>query len=173
MPNIFLGGVMGYIALSCAWELWQTGDPKLMWGRTTQAAAVECGTWFMVFVGMDTLLSILHGDMDKETAVHHGAARLLHRVLAPALPLPTLPGMSAACACRSHLRRGRPGGDQRLLVPLPRHRPDRTGAPPAAPPPPPRRYHRPTPTHLHPPSPAPPSIALLLARRGRSSRRRR
>jgi hypothetical protein len=86
VPNIFLGGVMGYIALSCAWELWQTGDPKLMWGRTTQAAAVECGTWFMVFVGMDTLLSILHGDMDKETAVHHGAARLHSSGTSPAPP---------------------------------------------------------------------------------------
>lgn len=42
-----------------------------MWGPLTQPAAVDVGTWFMVFVSMDTFLSILHRDMNTETAIHH------------------------------------------------------------------------------------------------------
>jgi len=72
VPNIVHGGVYGWVALCLAWELWLTGDAKRMWGPITQHAAVDVGTWFMVFVSMDTVLSILHGDMDTETAIHHG-----------------------------------------------------------------------------------------------------
>ena len=71
VPNIVHGGVYGWIALCLAWELWRSGDAKLMWGPITQHAAVDVGTWFMVFVSMDTVLSVVHGDMDTETAIHH------------------------------------------------------------------------------------------------------
>jgi hypothetical protein len=59
VPNIVHGGIYGWIALCLAWELWLTGDAKLIWGPITQHAAVDVGTWFMVFVCMDTVLPIL------------------------------------------------------------------------------------------------------------------
>lgn len=71
VPNIVHGGIYGWIALCLAWELWLTGDAKLIWGPITQHAAVDVGTWFMVFVCMDTVLSVLHRDIDTETAIHH------------------------------------------------------------------------------------------------------
>lgn len=81
VPNIVNGGVYGWIALCLARELWLSGDDQLMWGPLTQRAAVDVGTWFMTFVCMDTVLSVLHGDLDMETAIHHAIFMVIGLVL--------------------------------------------------------------------------------------------
>ena len=81
VPNIVNGGAYGWIALCLAWELWLSGDAQRMWGPLTQRAAVDVGTWFMTFVCMDTVLSVLHRDLDTETAIHHAIFMVIGLVL--------------------------------------------------------------------------------------------
>lgn len=71
VPMLVLCVPFPLMALRSAYWLWQTGDRRLWFGPQHDPFIIESCVWFGAYLAVDTALVLLHGMMDKETAIHH------------------------------------------------------------------------------------------------------